>query len=561
MAYITHDLYDQFDNHVPSGPSTDWSRGATFQLYLRSFADGDGDGVGDLKGALARLSYIKDLGVDAVWVSPWFVSPMADGGYDVADYCDINPMFGTLHDADVFIEECHRLGIKVMIDIVPNHCSKDHPWFQAALAAAVGSPERERFYFRDGRGENGEEPPTDWVSVFGGRAWTRVANGDGTPGQWYLHLFDSAQPDLNWSNPVVRDSFDQIFRFWFDRGVDGFRLDAVPAIGKDPDFQDAGCEQSSQFAPETSPQTRYWDAGDVHQIVKLWRRIADSYEPGKYLIGEINVNTTEALLRYIRPGELHSVFAMNLAKAPWSAAEFRSRIAGNLDYTANGEAWPTWVLSSHDEVRSVTRFAHRGDGSFDAALGTRRARAALLVTLALPGSVCLYQGEELGLPQVTDLPRELLEDPIVARTGNPDRGRDGCRVAMPWDSSSPSFGFSSGRPRLPQPSNWGELCVESQEADVSSTLHFTRNALRIRRDHILHQPDECVWVELGVDVLSFDRGAIRCIVNFGDQSFALPRDSHILLASDELRDDLLAPGAGVWIVHGQYDDGHSLVPH
>ncbi|NNN08686.1 MAG: alpha-glucosidase, partial [Acidimicrobiaceae bacterium] len=367
------------------------------------------------------------------------------------------------------------------------------------------------------------------------------------PGQWYLHLFDPSQPDLNWSNPLVRESFEEIFRFWFDRGVDGLRLDAVPAIGKDADFQDAGCDQSSQFAPETSPPTTYWDAGDVHEVVSTWRRIAEAYDPPKYLVGEINVSSAEALLRYIRPGELQSVFAMNLAKAPWDAAEFRRRIAGNLNFTSNGESWPTWVLSSHDEVRSVTRFGELADGSLDIALGTRRARAALLITLALPGGACLYQGEELGLPQVKDLPRELLEDPIVTRTGNPQKGRDGCRVALPWDTSTPSFGFGTGPSRLPQPSDWGSLSAQVQEMDHSSFLHFTRRALKVRRESKFSLFDNFEWVELGEDVLAFDRGDIRCIVNFGATSLTLAPDALVVVASADVSAGKLPTDVGVWL--------------
>ena len=537
-------------DNLHSSPTTgegDWRRGVIYQIYPRSFADGNGDGMGDLQGALSRLPYLSDLGVDAVWVSPWFVSPMADGGYDVADYCDIHPMFGSLEDAETFIAACHERNIKVIIDLVANHCSSAHPWFQRALAAEPGSPWRDWFYFRDGRGDNGEVPPTDWVSVFGGRAWTRVTNSDGTPGQWYLHLFDAAQPDLNWNNPAVRSAFDDIFRFWFDRGVDGFRLDAVPAIGKEPDFRDAGCDQSGQFTPETSPQTRYWDAGNVHEIVKLWRTLADTYSPPKYLIGEINVNTPEALLRYIRPGELQSVFAMNLTKAPWSAREFERLITGNLNFANDGQSWPTWVLSSHDEVRTVSRFARLADGTSDLAIGLRRARAAMLITLALPGSACLYQGEELGLPQVEDLPRELLEDPIVARTGNPLKGRDGCRVALPWDTSTPSFGFGAGRPRLPQPASWGAISAAVQEADPDSFLRFTRTVLRVRREHVATQPDTCSWDSMGEDVVAFRRGTLQCIVNFGAAPLPLPADAEVVLSSAPLEDGCLPTDAGVWL--------------
>ena len=547
MTLIAHEHADHIENPRATTDG-DWRRGVIYQIYPRSFADGNGDGVGDLKGALSRLPYLSDLGVDVVWVSPWFVSPMADGGYDVADYCNIHPMFGSLADADAFIAACHERTIKVIIDLVANHCSAEHPWFQRALAAEPGSPLRDWFYFRDGRGEGGELPPTDWVSVFGGRAWTRVTNPDGSPGQWYLHLFDAAQPDLNWNNPAVRSAFNEIFRFWFDRGVDGFRLDAVPAIGKEPEFRDAGCDQDGQFAPETSPQTRYWDAGNVHEIVALWRQLADTYSPPKYLIGEINVNTPEALLRYIRPGELQSVFAMNLTKAPWNAREFERLIRGNLNFASDGQSWPTWVLSSHDEVRTVSRFSHLADGQSDVAVGVRRARAAMLVTLALPGSACLYQGEELGLPQVEGLPRELLEDPIVTRTGNPLKGRDGCRVALPWNTSSPSFGFGAGSPRLPQPSSWGEISAAVQERDSDSFLSFTRAALRVRRERVSTQPDTCSWDALGEDVVAFRRGSLQCIVNFGPTPLPLPTDADVVLASGALLDGSLPTDVGVWLI-------------
>jgi len=551
MAFVTDGVDEtSAESNKPSNAAalTDWRRGVTYQVYPRSFADGNNDGIGDIRGAIGRLGYIKDLGVDAVWVSPWFLSPMADGGYDVSDYCDISPLFGTLADAEEFIEKCHELDLKVIIDLVANHCSSDHRWFKAALNAAPGSPEREWFYFRDGRGESGELPPTDFVSVFGGNAWTRVTESDGTPGQWYLHLFDSGQPDLNWGNPEVRAEFEKIFRFWFDRGVDGFRLDAVPAIGKDLPFHDAGCDPQSQFTPETSPQTRYWDAGDVHDIVKSWREIAESYEPAKYLVGEINVSTTEALLRYIRPGELQSVFTMNLVKSPWNAAEFENRIKGALNFKTDGTSWPTWALSSHDEIRSTSRFARNLRGDFDLTLGLRRAKAALLLTLALPGGACIYQGEELGLPQVDGLPFELLEDPIVARTGDPSKGRDGCRVALPWDSTPPSFGFSeSAPPRLPQPENWGEVSVAEQLASSESFLNFTRAALRLRQENVASQPDALRWNDCGADVVSFDRGEIRCIVNFGSEPIILPENCLVILATEKIENNVVGSDVGVWI--------------
>jgi alpha-glucosidase len=540
MAFAVDTRNEDFDDSAKT--PYDWRRGVTYQLYPRSFADGNGDGVGDLAGAIAKIPYIASLGVDAVWVSPWFVSPMADGGYDVADYCDIDPLFGTLDDAQRFIDECHAAGLKVLIDIVANHCSSAHPWFLDALASAPGSTARERFYFRDGRGVDGEEPPTDWVSVFGGPAWTRVVEADGRPGQWYLHLFDPSQPDLNWNNPTVVSDFDDIFAFWFARGIDGFRLDAVPAIGKDADFRDAGCDPNEQFAPETSAPTTYWDAGHVHDVVRHWRRVAESYDPPKYLVGEINVSSVEALLRYIRADEMQSVFAFNLTKSPWTAGEFRTRIEGHLNFDSQGATWPTWILSSHDEVRSATRLAEGGTP----AVGRARARAALLLTLALPGAACVYQGEELGLPQVIDLPVELLEDPIVARTGKPERGRDGCRVGLPWTTEMPGYGFSATSPRLPQPTSWATYAVSEQEREESSFLHFTRTAIAARRKFINGTTDDVRWIDLGSDVVAFERGDIRCVMNFSDHPIEID-DATVLLSSGDVTRGHVARDTTVWL--------------
>ena len=526
---------------------SDWRQGVTYQLYLRSFADGTGDGVGDLPGALERLDYIQSLGVDSVWVSPWYVSPMADGGYDVADFRDIDPLFGTLKDADLFIDGCHRRGLRVIVDVVVNHCSSEHPWFRRALESHPGSPEREMFYFRDGRGASGDEPPTDWISVFGGPAWTRIRERDGQWGQWYLHLFDSAQPDLNWHNPVIVNAFEDIFRFWFDRGVDGLRLDAVPAIGKDADFRDAGCDPTVQFAPETDSPTPYWDSGHVHDIVAGWRQLADSYSPPKYLVGEINVAHTDSLARYIRPGELSSVFAMSLAKLPWSAEAFRSKVSHHLENAPSSGSWFTWVTSSHDEVRTVTRLGRMAGGDVNLEVGTERSRAILLMLGALPGGACLYQGDELGLPQVTDIPRELLEDPIVARTGDPSKGRDGCRVALPWSESGVSLGFSSVAPRVRQPRQWGEISVEAQGARPDSFLNFTRRVLDARRDFVEGPFQALTWLDWGEDVVAFTRGRLLCVVNFSEETLPCPDGYQVLLSSGSNEGHDIAPNCGAWL--------------
>jgi alpha-glucosidase len=524
----------------------DWRRGVIYHVYLKSFADGNGDGLGDVAGAIDRLDYITDLGVDTVWVSPWYVSPMADGGYDVADYLTIDPRFGTNDDARRFIDESHRRGVRVLLDLVVNHCSEEHYWFRHACESSPGSPAREWFYFRDGRGAHGELPPTDWVSVFGGPAWTRIVEPSGEPGQWYLHLFDAAQPDLNWYNPEVRNAFDDILRYWFDLGVDGFRLDAVPGIGKDLAFTDVGSDPSSQFAPESSSPMPFWDAGEVHEIVRRWRRVAESYAPAKFLIGEIVVSTPEALVRYVRPDELQSVFAFDLTKSPWSASELRHRIMADLEGVSLEGSWPTWVLSSHDEVRTVTRYGVE-DGEFDYVRGLRRARAALMLSLALPGGACIYQGEELGLPQVTDLPREVLEDPIVARTGDPTRGRDGCRVPMPWSDGAPPFGFGSGGSWLPQPVEWGALSVECQDSIESSQLSFVRSLVDTRRALLPTLHDDLVWLDMGDDVVAFTRGGLGFVLNVGDEPVALPEGWRILLSSTRDHHGNVARDQAVWV--------------
>ena len=298
-----------------------WWRGAAiYELYVQSFADGDGDGIGDLAGVRSRLPYLADLGVDAIWFSPWYPSPRSDAGYDVADYRSIDPAFGTLADADALIAEGHTLGIKTIIDIVPNHCSDQHRWFQAALAAAPGSPERDRFWFRPGRGAGGDLPPNNWRSIFGGPAWTRTTAPDGTPGEWYLHLFAPEQPDFNWANPEVRKEFEDILRFWFDRGADGIRIDSAALLTKDPALLATGPDE-----PARRGAIPYFDRDDVHEIYRSWRAVADDY-PDRVLIGEIWLPDAARLARYVSPGELHAVFNFPYLSCAWDAGLLREVI-------------------------------------------------------------------------------------------------------------------------------------------------------------------------------------------------------------------------------------------
>ncbi|MCW2973299.1 MAG: alpha-glucosidase, partial [Thermoleophilia bacterium] len=399
--------------------ANDWWRSAvTYQVYLRSFRDGDGDGVGDIAGIRERLPYLAGLGVDALWINPWYPSPMADAGYDVADYRGIEPLFGTLDEAGALIDEAHELGLRVVLDIVPNHTSDQHAWFRAALAAAPGSPERGRYLFRDGRGADGSEPPNDWQSVFGGPGWSRVTEADGTPGQWYLHLFAPQQPDLDWTSRDVRDEFLDVLRFWFERGVDGFRIDVAHGLAKHPDLPDLGDQhghllEGSTAAPGSHP---HWDRDEVHEIYREWRAVADEFSPPRAFVAEAWVDSPERMVRYLRPDELHTAFNFDYLTAPWRPEWLRRVIDATLASASEAGAPATWVLENHDVARVTSRFAreqhdrpgwglrHFADQPLDLEVGTRRARAAALLMLALPGGAYVYQGQELGLPEVEDIP-------------------------------------------------------------------------------------------------------------------------------------------------------------
>jgi alpha-glucosidase len=528
-----------------------------YEVYLRSFADSDGDGVGDIGGLRGKLPYVADLGADALWITPWYPSPMADGGYDVRDYCDIDPRFGALADADALLADAHALGLRVIIDLVANHTSREHPWFTAALAAAPGSPERRRYFFRDGRA-GGEEPPNDWISAFGGGAWTRVTDDDGRPGQWYLHTFAPEQPDLDWGEPSVQEAFDDILRFWLDRGVDGLRVDAAPAMAKMPGLPDAGHAPGARFESRSWEDNPHWDVDGVHEILRRWRAIGDGYPGDRLFVTEAVVRSPERLSRYVRPDEMHTSFNFDYLTAPWEARTLRTVIDESLAALAQVGAPATWVLSSHDETRHVTRFgrAYTGAGFGGAAVpaspadldvGLRRARAAALLTLALPGSAYLYQGEELGLPEVVDLPEEALQDPTWERSGHTDPGRDGCRVPLPWSGDRPPFGFTADdvAPWLPQPPGWSALTVAAQNADPASTLSLYRTALHLRRSLTELRTAPLTWLPAEDGVLAFDRGpSFRCVVNLSGRPVGF--DGEVLLASGVCEGDL-PPDTAAWL--------------
>ncbi|MFG2010075.1 glycoside hydrolase family 13 protein [Micromonospora sp. NPDC048868] len=546
---------------TPAGPATGWwTRATIYQVYPRSFADSDGDGIGDLPGITARLDHLVELGVDALWLSPFYPSPQADAGYDVADYRDVDPLFGTLADADRLIAGAHSRGLRVIVDLVPNHTSSAHEWFAAALAAAPGSPERDRYVFRDGRGPDGAQPPNDWQSVFGGPAWTRVTGADGRPGQWYLHLFDSGQPDLNWDNPEVREEFLEVLRFWLDRGVDGFRVDVAHGLIKQADLADWQEPQEILSGQEIDkPRPPMWDQEGVHEIYREWRRVLDGYPDERILVAEAWVEPAERLARYVRPDEMHQAFNFEYLLAAWTAPAQYAVITRSLEATDAVGAPTTWVLSNHDVVRHASRLGLPiggkrpngigiGDPQPDAALGLRRARAATLLMLALPGSAYLYQGEELGLPEHTTMPDEARQDPTWARSGHTERGRDGCRVPIPWEADAPSYGFGpTDASWLPQPSLWAEYALDRQRDTPGSTYELYRTALRLRREHRLGEgPLE--WLASGDEVLSFRNGGLTVLTNFGDAAVPLPAGSELVHASAPLDADGAVPtDVTVWV--------------
>jgi alpha-glucosidase len=515
-----------------------WWRDAVFyQVYVRSFADSNGDGVGDLAGIRSRLPYLADLGVDALWLNPFYTSPMADHGYDVADPRGVDPVFGTLEDFDEMVADAHALGIKVTVDLVPNHSSDQHEWFKQALAASPGSPERERYIFRDGRGPDGSEPPNNWTSVFGGPAWHRVVESDGKPGQWYLHLFAPEQPDLNWENPEVMADLERTLRFWLDRGADGFRIDVAHGLAKPPGLPDMP-EIKAVHAGDGHPR---FDFDGVHEIHRRIRKVLDEY-PDAMAVGEIWVQDVERLKLYLRADELHLAFNFVIVQARWRADELRQAIDDSRETVRGTPAPPCWVWSNHDIVRHVSRF---GEGL----VGDRRARAAAMLTFALPGVAYVYYGDELGLPNV-ELPDEALQDPTWERSEHTVRGRDACRIPMPWEAGEPPYGFSPAPVDtwLPQPAGWSPLAVDSQAGVEGSTHTLYKEAIALRKSHQAFAGD-MTWVEAPAGCLAFRRdGGLVCLVNLTNHPVALPPHRETLLTSVSLVDGKLPGDAAAWLV-------------
>jgi alpha-glucosidase len=548
------------DHTFLKGSADWWRQAVVYQIYPRSFADANGDGIGDLVGITSRVPYLKQLGVDAVWMSPFYPSELADGGYDVADYRNIDPRIGTLEEFDKLIDAMHAAGIRVFVDIVPNHSSDQHEWFQAALKAPKGSPERDRYIFRDGKGEHGEIRPSELASHFGPTGWTRITEPDGTPGQWYMHLFAKEQPDFNWDNQEVRDDFLKTLRFWSDRGVDGFRVDVAHALTKN--LKDGHLPARMSFDLEVMKNDGtddLFDRDEVHEIYKTWRNVFNEYQPPRVAVAEAWVHANRRA-RYASTEGLGQSFSFDLAFTPWNIKKFKSTIDYNLKSSAETGSSNTWVFSNHDVIRHATRFglteealknlpkwfrSKNREDAINKELGLARARAATMLILALPGSTYLYQGEELGLQEPLNIPSDQMQDPQWFRSEG-SISRDGCRVPMPWTPDGPSFGFGPGGAHLPQPEWFKDWNVQSESGVEGSTLEMYRAALKLR--HELQTEEQLKWVwHFNKNVLNFKRpNGWQSITNFGAKPAKLPKGK-VLLSSAPIVDGKLPANATAWI--------------
>ncbi|WP_454171190.1 glycoside hydrolase family 13 protein [Microbacterium maritypicum] len=542
-----------------AAPGSEWWRSAViYQIYPRSFADASGDGIGDLPGITSRLDALQELGVDAIWLSPFMTSPQRDAGYDVADYRDVDPLFGTLADFDDMLEAAHARNIRVVVDLVPNHSSDQHVWFQQALKAAPGSPERARYIFRDGKGENGELPPNNWESVFGGGMWERVVEADGTPGQWYLHIFDATQPDFDWTNEEVREEFRSILRFWLDRGVDGFRVDVAHGMIKADGLPDYTPPSDADSMGGGESNVPYWGQDGVHDIYRDWHKVLAEYDGDRALCGEAWMPTLKQTALWVRPDEMHQTFNFPYLMTPWDAKALGDVIRESLDDFGAVGAPSTWVLSNHDVVRHASRLAltaenPQGEGigpntpnKPDTAIGLARARAATTLMLALPGSSYLYQGEELGLPEAMEIPDEYRQDPTWFRTNGERYGRDGCRVPLPWEAEAPAFGFNdTGLSWLPQPADWSAYARDVEEVDPSSTLALYKRLLAARREHGFGS-GSLVWEDAGPDAVAFRRGDVHVVANLGTAPIDLPADALVILQSQPFEGASIPVDTAVW---------------
>ena len=518
-----------------------WDSAVVYQIYWRSFMDANQDGIGDISGLLSRADHIQQLGIDAIWLNPTYPSPQGDHGYDVSDYFDVEPMFGSLEEFDRMIADLHQRGIMILMDIVPNHVSSQHKWFQSALSGGIGNPDEKRFIIREGTGDGGMNPPNDWISIFGGSSWSPFPSSEGSVQRWYLHMFDPCQPDLNWHHRDVRERFENILRFWLDRGVDGFRVDVAHGLFKAP-----GLPNREGFGDNWSA---CWDQPEVHDIYRKWREIVEGYEPSRFLIGEIHTATRERLLEYLRANQLHAAFDFSFLHQDWDGDGFRDRIRANLDLWRDTGSLPVWTLSNHDEIRHWSRYAPLlADGSPDYQEANVRYRSLLALILALPGRIFLYNGEELALPQA-DVPDEYRRDPAFFRQPSESeyKGRDGCRVPIPWDADLPNAGFTNSEPWLPMPEGWANYSASIQNDDPNSMLNYYRNMIQRRREENWMKSDVIGDVETSSGILSFDKTSgnkrVRVLINFSDSDFRFDSDNTILRTSNsDIENPILTPG-------------------
>jgi alpha-glucosidase len=535
-----------------------WSSAVIYQIYPRSFADSNGDGFGDLVGITSRLESLSTLGVDAIWLSPFMSSPQKDAGYDVSDYVDVDPLFGTLSDFELLVKRAHELGLKVLVDLVPNHTSDQHEWFQRALKAAPGTSERDYYHFKEGKAGG---PPNNWVSMFGGPAWTQLTNPDGTPGQWYCHLFDSSQPDLNWENPAVQKEFEEILKFWLELGVDGFRVDQPHAMAKAKGLPDHPyVERAGAGFIEGEESPPMWFQDSVHEIFRSWRKILDSYPGERVMCGEAYVLPLSFMALWVREDEFQQTFNFRYLDSNWDAKTIFATINESYSAFDSVGAPSTWVLSNHDVIRHASRFggdygrATASDGISakdpqpNTELGLAKARGATLFTLALPGSMYLYQGEELGLPEHSTLEDQYRQDPTFLRTQGKRVGRDGARVPLPWEANaSASNGFSpNGAAWLPQPASYADYSRDRQTRVKGSTLEMYREALELRKELCLGS-GSFEWVKefCGERSLGFLNQGILVIHNFGTDSLPLPEGE--LLATSSPASPAIEPNQTVWL--------------
>lgn len=518
-----------------------WDSAVVYQIYWRSFMDANQDGIGDISGLLSRADHIQQLGIDAIWLNPTYPSPQGDHGYDVSDYFDVEPMFGSLEEFDRMIADLHQRGIMILMDIVPNHVSSQHKWFQSALSGGIGNPDEKRFIIREGTGDGGMNPPNDWISIFGGSSWSPFPSSEGSVQRWYLHMFDPCQPDLNWHHRDVRERFENILRFWLDRGVDGFRVDVAHGLFKAP-----GLPNREGFGDNWSA---CWDQPEVHDIYRKWREIVEGYEPSRFLIGEIHTATRERLLEYLRANQLHAAFDFSFLHQDWDGDGFRDRIRANLDLWRDTGSLPVWTLSNHDEIRHWSRYAPLlADGSPDYQEANVRYRSLLALILALPGRIFLYNGEELALPQA-DVPDEYRRDPAFFRQPSESeyKGRDGCRVPIPWDADLPNAGFTNSEPWLPMPEGWANYSASIQNDDPNSMLNYYRNMIQRRREENWMKSGVIGDVETSSGILSFDKTSgnkrVRVLINFSDSDFRFDSDNTILRTSNsDIANPILTPG-------------------